>query len=121
MKVQTLTAKGQKEMDEWIVSKPPIIRDMFRNFPADRLYRLKTTDHRCTILGYSEDGTMTVNITGEYNYVVFDRNVFGIKPENLKECDLPDPDEKLGTEIKDRKNVDQYLETMKSIVMANRN
>jgi len=32
---------------------------------------------------------MTVNITGEYNTIIFPRQVFGISPDDLEECDLP--------------------------------
>lgn len=49
-----------------------------------------------TICAYSEDGTVRVNITGEYNRILFSRQVFGVSPDDLAECDLPGPDEELG-------------------------
>jgi hypothetical protein len=38
-----------------------------------------------------------VDVTGEYNLVAFERRVFGIKPEDLEECDLPGLHEPLGS------------------------
>ena len=57
---------------------------------------LKDTRHRCTIYSYNEDGTVTISITGQFNLINFGRRVFGISPDELKECDLPAPDELLG-------------------------
>ena len=81
---------------KWVETRPESIRKMCRDFPPNKLYKLNTTGHRCMIYSYSEDGTMTVNVTGEYNFVIFERAVFGIRPEDLTECDLPSKDEKLG-------------------------
>ena len=52
--------------------------------------------HRCTIYSYHENGTVTVTVNGQYNAVAFARNVFGIDPESLTECDLPGDQEVLG-------------------------
>lgn len=90
----------QKSLDEWIKSRPKVIQDMIEKFPADRLYRLKCTGHRCTIYSYSENKTLTVSITGEYNYILFPRHVFGIKLDGLEECDLPEENELLGSVAK---------------------
>ena len=57
---------------------------------------MKSTGHRVTMYSYSENGTVTVNVTGDYNVVVFERQVFGISPDDLEECDLPAPGEFLG-------------------------
>lgn len=51
---------------------------------------LKPTGQRVTIYSYSEDGTVTVNVTGEYNLTMFDTQVFGINPDDLEPCELPD-------------------------------
>lgn len=80
--------------ESWVSSRPPIIQEMCRKWPPDRLYQMDTM-HRCTIYSYSEDGMVTVRITGQYNLIPFDRQVFGIDPASLHECDLP-RDEVLG-------------------------
>jgi hypothetical protein len=86
----------EEAFNEWLESRPEVIKELAKLLPPGRLYRLKTSNHRCTLHSYNEDRTVTVNVTGEYNRVLFSRSVFGIKPEDLEECDLPGPDEDLG-------------------------
>lgn len=74
---------------KWVNSRPLVVQELCKKFPPDRLYRLKTSDHKVTIYSYSENETMTVTVTMEYNpLIVFERQIFGIKPEDLEECDL---------------------------------
>lgn len=89
---------------EWLAERPPAIREVAERFPPWELLRLKTSDHRVFIMVYSEDNsgkgppvTLTVAVTAKYNQVSFERQVFGISPEDLEPCDLPGPDEPLGT------------------------
>lgn len=42
---------------------------------------------------------MIVRVLGKWNKVMFERNVFGIKPEELTECDLPPKDEVVGSTL----------------------
>lgn len=97
------------EWDAWIAARPAAIREVCRAYPPDRLYLLRTTGHRCTIHGYSEDGTVTVTVSGEFNAIVFARRVFGIKPEDLTECDLPDAREPLGAALTERYDIDAFI------------
>ena len=80
----------------WLASRPAVIQDMAKSHPPDRLYRMKDTGHRCTLYSYNENGTVTVDVTGEYNRVLFGRRVFGVAPSDLEECELPRPEEDLG-------------------------
>lgn len=80
---------------EWVASRPEIIQKMIAACPPDRLYRMDSK-HRCTIYSYSENGTVTVKVTGEFNRVLFGRLVFGIDPKTLIECDAPEPGEDIG-------------------------
>lgn len=82
--------------DEWIKTRPQVIQEMAASHPPDRLYRMGSSGHRCTIYSYAEDKTVTVNVTGEFNRVLFGRQVFGITLEDLTECELPSPDENVG-------------------------
>ena len=84
---------------EWRATRPTVIQEMMDRFPYDELYRLKSSGHRVTLYSYSENGTLTVNVTGDFNFVTFDRRVFGIEPDDLEPCDLPNADEHLGTFI----------------------
>ena len=54
--------------------------------PAEQIYEPK-----------EGEPTLTVIVSGRFNYVAFERRVFGIKPEDLEECDLPRADEPLGS------------------------
>jgi len=82
--------------NKWVCSRPKSVQELCRKFPPNRLYKLRSTGHRCMVYSYSEDGTMTVNVTGEHNVVLFSRAVFGIKPEDLTECEPPAKGEMLG-------------------------
>lgn len=102
------------EIDElawrrWVNSRPEVIQAMCKSHPPNLLYRM-SSGHRCRIYSYDENGTMTVQVTGKYNIVAFARAVFGIKPEDLVECDLPDDDEIVG-EFLDQNEAKIFLET----------
>lgn len=96
-----LDEEGKVEWAKWVAERPPIIQDLARRFPPGVLYLLKDTGKRVYIVSYDEeeDGgvSMKVAVDGRFNCVVMERTVFGIKPEDLTECDLPGPDEILGT------------------------
>lgn len=87
------------EWKAWLEERPQVIREMAAKLPPYKLYRMRS--HRVTIHSYSEDGTITVNVTGEYNRVLFGRHVFGVKPEDLTECDLPVDGEDIGDTSQD--------------------
>lgn len=103
----------ESALQQWLSTRPPVIQALAQRVPPGRLYLLKTTNHRVTIHAYSEDGTVTVAVTGEYNLTRFDRQVFGINPDDLEECDLPPPGEPLGTILTDPKDVADYIATMR--------
>lgn len=79
---------NETEFEAWLATRPPVIQEMARRVPPDRLYRIDS-GHRCTIYSYNESGTVTVEVTGEFNRVIFGRRVFGIDPATLVECDGP--------------------------------
>lgn len=94
----------------WLATRPQSVQDLARRLPPNRLYRLKSSGRRVTIHSYSEDGTLTVNITGQYNYITFNRRVFGIAPDNLEECDWPDEHAMLGTMLTEPNDVDAFID-----------
>lgn len=100
---------------EWVATRPESVQKLCRQLPPDRLYRLKTSGHRVTLYSYSEDGTLTVVVSGEYNAVTFGRKVFGIKPEDLEECELPQPGEPLGEMLTDPKDVEAFCATIREM------
>ena len=87
---------NNKAWCDWVATRPEGIQKLCRQLPPDRLYRMKTIGQRVTIYSYSEDGTVTVDVSGEYNFALFERRVFGVNPDDLEECDVPDAREILG-------------------------
>ena len=100
MKYAEPTAEQIAGYQSWLALLPPRVRAVARRFNPWTVYRLKTTGHRVLIYSFSshdEDPvTLTVGVSALFNLVVFERAVFGIKPEDLEECELPAPDEPVG-------------------------
>ena len=90
---------NQEAWQEWVATRPPVVQAICLRLPPDTLYRMKSTGQRVTIYSYSENGTVTVHVTGDFNFVTFERGVFGVDPNDLEECELPAPDELLGALI----------------------
>jgi hypothetical protein len=104
--------------DEWVASRPPVIQELCRQYPPDRLYRMDGDGHRVTIHGYSEDGTLIVEIRGAYNRLVFERNVFGVDPLRLTECDPPGPDEPCGAVLTEDDAIEAYIDKFRPAAKA---
>lgn len=103
------SAKQRREWCKWVKSRPPAVRAIAERFEPWRLYRLTSSGHRVTIYSINEDGTLTVFVSGEFNAVAFERRVFGINPDDLIECNLPGPDEPLGSMEMDPEAMREYL------------
>lgn len=84
---------NREEWGKWIGSRPEMIQEMARKFPPDTLFRMKSTGHIVRPTAYNEDGTLTVYVGPEYNFVFFARNVFGVKQEDLEEYEEEASDE----------------------------
>jgi hypothetical protein len=97
------TIEGQEMWAEWVEERPDAIQALVAKykFAPWKLYKLKTSGHRVIIHSIDEpkegEPTLTVIVNGKFNFVAFERRVFGIKPEDLEECDLPRSDEPLGS------------------------
>ena len=95
------TPEQEAEWIAWTKERPECIREVAARFSPWELYLLKTSGHRVFIGSFEEqaDGTvtLTVNVTGDFNLVAFERSVFGIKPEDLEPCELPSSGEMLGS------------------------
>lgn len=98
--IEEPTEDHKKEWAEWVAQRPEVVRAIAEKFFPWKLYRMKSTGQRVGIYSFSEDGTITVLVTGAFNKVNFDRQVFGIDPKDLEECELPSPDEAVGTELR---------------------
>jgi hypothetical protein len=82
---------------EWVDSRPAVVKGIAERLRPDKLYRMKSTRQRVTMHSINENGTVTVDVTGRFNLIDFDRQVFGIDPDDLEECDLPTAGESVGT------------------------
>lgn len=102
--------KEQKRLwKEWVASRPAVIKELCLKFPPDRLYLLKSSNHRVILYSYAENNTLTVDVLGKYNLVFFERRVFGIPPEDLEECDLPLPGEPLGAQLTGEQEIKDFI------------
>lgn len=79
----------EAEWQQWISERPAIIQDMAGRIRPDTLYQLKQTGQRVYPKSFSEGGTVTVIVPGEFNLLPFDIEVFGLSPDDLEECELP--------------------------------
>lgn len=90
----------REEWESWLAERPPEVRALAIRRPPWKLYRMKDTGRRVFVLQYDEyaDGSVNlrVAVTGDYNVLAFERAVFGIEPDDLVECDLPEDDEVVG-------------------------
>lgn len=94
------TKKQEQGYKKWVASRPPAIRAVAEKFEPWSLYRIKPDGHKVFILSFdeSEDGkvTLTVVVSAKFNFLAFERRVFGINPNDLEPCELPGPDEIVG-------------------------
>ena len=91
------TPQQVKGWKKWAAKRPPVIKALAERFDPWTLYRMG--EDRVFVRGFSDDGTLTVAVTRHFNLVLFDRDVFGVPPDKLTECDLPGEDEPLGALI----------------------
>lgn len=109
------TQEQEEAWKDWLASLPDCVRVVAECFDPWSLYRMKSTGQRVAIASFFEDATLSVNVTGEFNIVVFDRAVFGIKPDDLEPCDLPEKDEQIGT-MMSSEQVDENIDALRVIV-----
>lgn len=108
------TPEQEAGWNEWVAGLPPSVRAVAERFDLWSLYMLKSSGHRVTVYSFSESDpvTLTVNVTGEFNAVMFERRVFGIAPDDLEPCDLPEPTEATGA-VMSRTDVDENIDQLR--------
>ena len=110
-KIAELNEEGWRE---WVATRPPVVQDLCQRYPPDRLYWMQPTGSRVTLVSYSENGTVTGRVSGDWNLTMFEREVFGVDPADLEECDLPADDEPLGAMLTTREEVDAYCDIVRA-------
>lgn len=101
---------NEDDWQDWVLTRPPIVQKLCEKLKPNLLYRMKSTKKRVTIHGYSENGTVIVNVSAKYNFVVFQRQVFDVNPDDLEECNLPDKNEQLGAVLQEEEQIDQFID-----------
>lgn len=115
MNFREVTPEMEAGWAAWVAERPPAIRKVAERFTPWKLYRMKSTKQRVTVYSISDTPTdppvvtLTVNVTGEFNFVTHERQVFGIDPDDLEECDLPEPGERLGCLHWSRGRIEQAM------------
>lgn len=100
------------------------MRAVAERFDPWTLYRLKSTGQRVTLVSFGEgkgdEVTLRVNVSAEYNAVSFERQVFGIAPDDLEACDPPGPGEPVGAVFTEREDIDAFVDAVRPYVLARR-
>jgi len=97
---------------DWADGRPEPVKTLAKRFDPWSLYRLKHPDdpetlgHRVTIQAFCDDGTIIVDVTGQFNLIGFGRRVFGIDPGDLTECELPAADEPVGVTMTEEETLE---------------
>lgn len=111
------TAKELKSWAKWKAARPEIVRRLADRFEPWSLFRMKGTGQRVVVVGFYEDGTLRVIVSGRFNRVPFDCGVFGVDPENLEPCDLPGPHEELGAILTDEDDIREYVDAVRPYML----
>ena len=106
----------QREWDVWVSERPPEVQALARRFYPNILYRIKSTGQRVSIQGYNENGTLRVNVSSEHNLVFFERDVFGVSPDDLEEADLPGPDERVGALFENPDDISEAIDVLRPVI-----
>lgn len=115
------TPEDVEGYQQWLAERPPEVRAVAERFNPWTLYCYKLTGQRVFFLGCDEvrrvgggpiEVTVRIGVTGQFNLVAFDRNVFGVKPDDLEECDLPSPDEPVGAFLTDPADIAAYIQEL---------
>lgn len=108
-------AATEKAWREWVAERPTSVRLVAERFEPWSLYLMKSTGQRVTVRSFYEDGTISVNVTGQFNAVMFDRYVFGIDPDDLEPCELPSEDAIVGTMLSGEE-VDENIDVLRAAI-----
>ena len=106
--------------EDWVSIRPPVVADLCRRYPPDRLYLMKPTGQRVTLVSYSENGTVTVDVSAQWNCLMFERQVFGVDPTSLEECDLPPDGEPTGALLTTEDEVNSYCDVLRADMLDKR-
>ena len=80
-------SENHTDFEDWLDGRPDCIREMVRKCPPWFFYKIQSTGQECHLVSYSEDGTVTVNITSQTieSMLGMQRQVFGIDISDLEQ------------------------------------
>jgi hypothetical protein len=96
------------DYEAWKNDRPPHVRVLAERLLPWKLYRLASSGHRVVVRGFDDSGAdgdfppvalVRIAVLGRFNLVEFERQVFGIQPDDLVECELPLPGEPVGSRL----------------------
>jgi len=93
------TENAKRDWAEWVAERPPDVRKVAKQFPPWILYRMGSTGRRVTLRGFDKGDTICARVVVDerFNCILFGREVFGVDPADLQECELPEPGELVGS------------------------
>lgn len=81
----------------WLAERPPVVRAVAERFDPWSLYRHSITGQRVMVIGFLDDGRVTVFVSADFNQMVpgFPREFFvpGVDPDDLEPCEVPAADQ----------------------------
>lgn len=95
-RIQEPTPEQEAGWKKRVSRTPKKVRAVAERFDPWSLYKMKSTGERVTVASFYEDGTIGVIVSGEFNFTLFDREVFGVDPGDLEPCELPGLEERTG-------------------------
>lgn len=114
-RLHTPTPEQEAGWRAWLAGRPEAVRLVAERFDPWSLYRLKSSGSRVTVHSFQETDpvTLTVNVSAQFNALMFERQVFGVAPEDLEPCDPPAPGEPTGAVFTEWKDVDQFIDIVR--------
>lgn len=118
------TPDEESAWKEWVSKRPENVRRVAEHLEPWTLYRMKSTGHRVTLISFDEHEnggvTLRVRVGAEHNYLTFERQVFGISPDDLEPCELPGKDEPLGAIFTTDDEIDRFINAARPAVLIER-
>lgn len=114
-RIEEPSAEHEAEWKSWVADRPSAVRAVAERFDPWSLYRMKGTDQRVTVYSFSEGPTvtLTVNVLADFNLLVFERQVFGIDPDDLEPCEIPAQNEPVGAVLSQEQVAENNIDAMR--------
>ena len=111
--MKTIKDFDMKSFEEWLKTGPLIIQEMAKKYPPNKFYKIRGKGHICTLYSYSENNTVTVDITGDFNKLTIERRVFDINIDDLVETEF-DETQPTGVLFTKEDDIENYIKIMRN-------